>query len=123
MLLLLFATPVAGQDDANTDGATEEEKDAMDEIVVRAGKPGDPDDVEVDYEELLRSKLLDDLQRLQDEEENVAWRDSATRTIEGPGRMSWGYKPGDELELRRETDLMDVQYETVKPASIFRFEF
>ena len=110
------------QDEAE-EAATE--NDVMDEIVVTAGKkPGDPVDVEALYEEMMRERLMIDIAQLRDLEEENAWRNSArTATIEEPSRISWGYKPQDDLRMGRGSNLSDVTFITTKPASLFQFEF
>lgn len=99
------------------------EDEAIDEIVVVVRKSGDPVDVEAHYEELLRSRLVNDLQQLRDLEEDYAWRTSGVTVVDSPSRISWGYDPDAELNMRRDTDLMDVQWVTARPATLFRVEF
>ncbi len=118
-----FASAIAGAQESEESVTTESE--AIDEIVVTAGKkPGDPVDVEALYEEMMRERLMIDLDRLQDLEEENAWRSSARTTdIEEPSRISWGYKPQDDLRMGRESNLSDATFVTTKPASLFQFEF
>lgn len=102
----------------------EEEQEVIDEIVVTAGdKPGDPVDVDALYEEMMRDMLKTDLSRLQILEEEQAWRSSTKTKYETGDRIKWGYDPHDELQMRREFDMSDVQGVTTKPATVFRFEF
>ena len=96
----------------------------IDEIIVYGGeKRGDPVDIEALYEEMMRDRLMleqDQLRALQEENE---WRNSASTTVENPSRIQWGYDPADELRMRRESNLSDVEFVTTKPATVFRIGF
>ena len=117
---LLGASAMA-QDDVD-DSLTEDEE--IEEIVVIAGpRTGDPVDVEARYEAQLRERILKDLQRLREIEEEDAWRSSLATHVEGPSRISWGYDPDDELRARRDTEMTDMNFETTKPATVFRVGF
>ena len=98
--------------------------DVIDEIIVYGGeKRGDPVDIEALYEEMMRDRLMleqDQLRALQEENE---WRNSASTTVENPSRIQWGYDPADELRMRRESNLSDVEFVTTKPATVFRIGF
>ena len=110
-------TAVSAQEDA-------EEEEVIDEIVVTAGKKsGDPVDVDALYEEMMRDRLMIDLDRLKVLEEQNEWRSSASTTVSSPSRMQWGYKPQDDLRMGRESNLSDEPFITTKPASVFQFEF
>ena len=101
-----------------------DEDEVIDEIVVIAGgKSGDPVDVEALYEEMMRERLMLERDRLRVLEEENEWRSSASTTVENPSRIKWGYDPQDELRMRRESNLSDVQWITTKPATVFRVEF
>ena len=109
------------QEDATQDA---DEVEVIDEIVVVAGeKSGDPIDVEALYEEMMRERLMLDYVRLEDLEEQDEWRGSTSLAVETPSRISWGYDPQDELRMRRESNLSDVQAVTTRPATVFRIEF
>ena len=109
------------QEDATQDA---DEVEVIDEIVVIAGeKSGDPIDVEALYEEMMRERLMLDYVRLEELEEQDEWRGSTTLAVETPSRISWGYDPQDELRMRRESNLSDVQAVTTRPATVFRIEF
>ncbi len=109
------------QEDATQDA---DEVEVIDEIVVVAGeKSGDPIDVEALYEEMMRERLMLDYVRLEELEEQNEWRGSTSLAVETPSRISWGYDPQDELRMRRESNLSDVQAVTTRPATVFRVEF
>ena len=109
------------QEDATQDA---DEVEVIDEIVVVAGeKSGDPIDVEALYEEMMRERLMLDYVRLEELEEQDEWRGSTSLAVETPSRISWGYDPQDELRMRRESNLSDVQGVTTRPATVFRVEF
>lgn len=121
VLTLFIGISALAQEDA---APPNDEDEAIEEIVVTAGgRSGDPVDVEARYEELLRSQILRDVEQLRlVEEEEGRWRDSRT-DIENPSRIRWGYDPDDEMQMRRNTALQDVNFAPTKPATIFRFEF
>ena len=107
----------------NTEQAADE-VEVIDEIIVTAGeKSGDPVDVEALYEEMMRDRLMleQDSQRILEEQNE--WRNPASMTVENPSRIQWGYDPQDELEMRRDSNLSDVQFVTTKPATVFRVGF
>lgn len=109
------------QEDATQEA---DEIEVIDEIVVIAGgKSGDPIDVEALYEEMMRERLMLDYVRLEELEEQEEWRGSTSLAVETPSRISWGYDPQDELRMRRESNLSDVQAVTTRPATVFRIDF
>ena len=119
--VILIGTSATAQEDADQVAADDE---VIDEIVVVAGeKSGDPVDIGALYEEMMREKLMIEKVRLQELEEQNEWRNPNARVAENPSRMSWGYDPKDELRMRRESNLSDVQFVTTKPATIFRSSF
>ena len=121
-IVLSGAIALAQEDD--TQDADEVEVEVIDEIVVVAGeKSGDPIDVEALYEEMMRERLMLDYVRLDELEEQNEWRGATSLAVETPSRISWGYDPQDELRMRRESNLSDVQAVTTRPATVFRFEF
>ena len=106
--------------------AEEAEEEVIEEIVVIAGgKPGDPVDVDALYEEMMRDMLMIDLDRLAVLEDDLAWREETDKTInaDSSSRIKWGYDPQDELRMRNDLDMSDVQGSPTKPATVFRFEF
>jgi hypothetical protein len=117
MFALGTVTTVYAQEDA-------EEDEVIDEIVVTAGKKsGDPVDVDALYDEMMRDRLMIDLDRLNVLEEQNEWRSSANTIVARPSRIQWGYKPQDDVRMGRESNLSDVPFITTKPASLFQFEF
>jgi hypothetical protein len=101
-----------------------DEDEVIDEIIVVAGKrSGDPVDVDALYEEMMRERLMLDYIRLQELEEEDAWRRSTSMAVESPSRIRWGYDPQDELRMRRESNMSDVSWVTTKPATVFRVDF
>ncbi|MBT8089979.1 MAG: hypothetical protein KJO01_07205 [Gammaproteobacteria bacterium] len=96
---------------------------SMEEVVVYGTRRGDPVDIDALYLEQFRKRVLDDYfeqRRLMEKEQ---WRSSLDVKLKSPSRIRWGYDPGAELRMRRETDLMDLPFETTRPASIFRIGF
>jgi len=54
-------------------------------------------------------------------EEEYEWRKSAV--VKSPSRIKWGYDPRDDYKMRNEMDLLDLNWEQTKPATLFRLEF
>ncbi len=96
---------------------------AIEEVVVYGPRSGDPIDIDALYLEQLRKRVLDDYFEQQRMMERQRWRSSLDVKLKSPSRIRWGYDPGAELRMRRETDLMDLPFETTRPASIFRIGF
>jgi len=106
--------------DAESDVETESESD-MEEIVVIGEKPGDRQRLEVPYEDLMRERLLQELEAQRELEEEFEWRRGPS--VEEPSRIRFGYRPQDEVRDQRDTSLTDLPMENQKPATLFRFEF
>lgn len=111
---------------AQTDGTPERDdedsgSDTIDEIVVTAQKPGDRRQVEIPYEELVRERLLEELEIMRREQEESDWR-SGPR-VEDTSRMSFGYRPQDRYREGVDDSLTRLPVEYTRPATIFRFEF
>ncbi len=96
---------------------------SIEEVVVYGTRRGDPVDIDALYLEQFRKRVLDDYFKQQRLLERERWRSSLEIKVKSPSRIRWGYDPGAELRMRRETDLMDLPFETTRPASIFRVEF
>ena len=103
-----------------------DDEEVIEEIVVIAGdRPGDPVDVDALYEEMMRDMLRIDLDRLEVLEDDLAWRKETDKTINAnsSSRIKWGYDPQDEVRMRNDLDMSDVQGVPTRPATVFRFEF
>lgn len=119
--LALVCAAAAAQEKADEQN---DEDDTIEEIVVVAGeRSGDPVDVEALYEEMMRNRLMLEQEQLRILQEDTAWRTSGTSDVEKPSRISWGYDPAEELRMRRDTQLADVQFITTRPATLFRVDF
>ena len=116
-------TPAAGLAQENDADAEPDAADArpVDEIVVTAEKPGDRKSVETPYEELMRQRLLEEMETMRRELEEIAWRRGPVASQ--PSRISFGYRPQDSARDSRDTSLTDLTIDKTKPATIFRFEF
>jgi len=113
---IVFAEEDAAQPD--------DEKEVLEEMVIIAGeKSGDPVDLDVLYEEKMRERVMLEQKRLRALEEEDEWRNLPSTTVEGPARITWGYDPKDELEMRRESNMFDIQPETRRPATVFKVGF
>ena len=120
---LLLGLPVAAQDDNDDSGDDADEE--IDEIVVIVDRSGDPImDVDLRHEEILRKKIMDEYFRLQQLEEEAAWRQAdPDLDPEKTSRIKWGYNPQAEARMRRDIERTDLPIDDVKPATIFRIEF
>ena len=106
---------------AENDDDSDDETDDMEEIVVIGTKPGDRDELDVPYEELMRERLLKELEAQRELEEEFEWRRGPR--VEEPSRIRLGYRPQDANRDQRDTSLTDLPMENQKPATLFRFEF
>jgi hypothetical protein len=112
--------PLAWAQASDAEPDTNDER-AVDEIVVRAQKPGDRQAVDTPYEELMRKRLLEEMETMRREQDEIAWRRGPT--VSEPSRIKFGYRPEDRARDSRDTSLTDLPTEYTKPATIFRFEF
>lgn len=120
--VLLFAASVVAQDDDVL--AEEEESEELEEIVVRAYRPGGKTEMDARYEELFRSKAAIELSRLNDLDEEYEWRKSMSENA-SESRIKWGYDAEAEQAIHRDTSSTDLSFETEtgKPATVFRIQF
>ncbi len=117
-LVALFGAAVFAQQ-ADEEPANESEE--VEEIIVIAPKPGSRKRVDKEYEDPTRARLLKELYEMQAMEEEYEWRKSAAE--DNPSRIKWGYDPTDDYKRRNEMDLLDLDWEKTKPATIFKLEF
>lgn len=105
--------------------AAEEPNDskAIEEIVVRASRDGDPKSLELKQAEMLKAQVFAMYSQVKRDEEEQAWRSTLPKAYGNFGRIKWGYDPDAELRMRRESGLDDVDPDTVRPATIIRVEF
>lgn len=123
---LAFATAIVVLVGAMASAQETDDEEVMEEIIVYGGdRPGDPVDIDALYEEAKRDMLRIDLDRLRELEDELEWRATTDKTInpDSSSRIKWGYNPHDELQMRNDLDMTDVQGQTTKPATVFRFEF
>ncbi len=99
---------------------TSEQIEEIEEILVIAPKPGGRRRVDQEYEDPVRAQLLRDFYKMQDDQAEFEWRDTAPKT---PSRITWGYDPRDEYRMRNEMDLQALPSERTKPATLFRVDF
>lgn len=120
---LLVGLAAFGQEENADDPAEDEEE--IDEIVVVVDRSGDPVmDVDLRHEEILRERIMKEYYRLQQLEEESAWRQAdPDLDPRKTSRIKWGYNPQAEARMRRDTELTDLPIDDVKPATIFRIEF
>ena len=113
--------PALAQAQASDAEPDKEDGRTLEEIVVTAQKPGDRKAVDTPYEELMRQRLLEEMETMRREQDEIAWRRGPT--VSEPSRIKFGYRPQDRTRDSRDTSLTDLPTEYTKPATIFRFEF
>lgn len=118
---LLGAAVLAQEADEEPADEAGDESEPIEEIIVVEPKPGSRRQVDREYEDPVRAKLLKDFYRMQELEEEFEWRTSAAE--ESPSRIEWGYDPRDDYRMRNEMALQELPSEKNKPASLFRFKF
>lgn len=122
LVCLCISSPALAQTDETPPNDDEDSStDTMDEIVVTARKPGDRRRVEIPYEELMRERLLEEMELMQREQEEFDWRRGPR--VEDPSRISFGYRPQDRYREGVDDSLTRLPMEKTRPATIFRFEF
>ena len=117
-LVALFGVAAFAQ---QADEEPADESEAVDEIIVVAPKPGSRRRVDKEYEDPTRARLLKEHYEMEVLEEEYEWRTSAT--VDSPSRIKWGYDPRDDYKMRNEMDLLDLNWEQTKPATLLRLEF
>lgn len=120
-MLALVLGGVAAAQTESADATADDDTPAIEEIVVTAQKPGDRQRLEVPYEELMRQRLVEELDTMRREQEEIEWRRGPR--LEDPSRISFGYRPQERGREAPETPMTDLPVEYNKPATIFRFEF
>jgi hypothetical protein len=127
IVAVVFGSTIAlAQEDAkpSADAENADKNKVIEELVVYANKKsGDPVDVDALYEEMMSERLMLEQDRMRVIEEENKWRSSGSITLDDSSRIQWGYSPQDELRMRREAELPDIQLQTTKPANLFRVGF
>ena len=117
-IVAFFGAAVSAQE---ADEEQADDSEVIEEIIVVAPKPGDRRRVDQEYEDPVRAKLLKDFYEMQEDKEELEWRQSTA--AEDQSRITWGYDPTDEYRMRKEMDLLELPSENSKPATLFRFKF
>ena len=118
---VLAALPVAAQIDE--DAVDTDSDEVIEELVVIGTRPGDPADTDPVYREVLRQQMMEEVERIRVEEEE-GWRDSnLTFQSSEESRMTWGYDPKADRDMRNDMDFGTLPGETMKPATLFRAQF
>lgn len=121
VILACFGVAAFAQDDPEQPPDENEQTEEIEEVVVTTWRSGDPAEIEARNEALLRARIQKDMEELRLLEEEYEWRKEGAATEEKSSRITWGYDPRDEQQMRR--DLPDSQWERDRPATIFRVEF
>lgn len=113
---------IAQEDEEDQEPASEQvaETEDMEEIVVISPRPGSRRQLDDEYDP-IREELLREFNRLQELDEEYAWREAAE--TDATSRIQWGYDPREDYRMRNDTALQDLSWEKTKPATLFRFEF
>lgn len=117
-LVLLFGAAAFAQE---ADEEPAEDSTVVDEIIVMGSKPGSRKQLDEQYEDPTRARLLKDFHKMQLDEKEYQWRKSAA--MDSPSRIKWGYDPADDYQIRNNIDLEDLNWGKTKPATLFRLEF
>lgn len=117
-LVLLFGAAAFAQE---ADEEPAEDSKVIDEIIVMGSKPGSRKQLDKQYEDPTRARLLKDFHKMQVDEKEYQWRKSAA--MDSPSRIKWGYDPADDYQIRNSIDLEDLNWGKTKPATLFRLEF
>ena len=121
LFFALISLPAVAQID---ESATDDEPDeAMEELVVVGTRPGDPFEGDLAHKETLRQQMMQEVERMRVEEEQ-GWREEQlTYKSSESSRISWGYDPKEDRDLRNDMTFEAMPGETVRPATLFRAEF
>lgn len=123
-LCLIFAAQHAAAqiDQEAADDAADE---VIEELVVVGTRPGDPVEADPAYSEVLRQQMMEEVERMRAEEAQ-AWRDTSLTVETSPtenSRITWGYDPVADRDMREDLGFDAMPGETVRPATLFRAEF
>ncbi len=119
--ILFYASTVSSADE-ETEANEDTTEETVEEIVVYAYKSGDKIDMDARYEELIRSQIVAELDRMEVLNEEYEWHKSAA-AAEDSSRIKWGYDLEADMGMRRDTTFTDLPTDTVKPATLFRFQY
>ena len=122
-ILLLAGSAWSQEDDPPASADETSTSETIDEIVVSASRDGDPKELDLRKEEMLRAQVFALYERVKRDEEEAEWRSSLPKAYGNFGGIKWGYDPDAELRMRRESGLDDVAPGEVRPATIIRIEF
>jgi hypothetical protein len=96
-------------------------REAIEEIIVVAPKPGGRRRLDPVYEDPMRARLLQELYKMEQIEEESAWRQASIDN--SSSRIKWGYNPADDYRIHSEMDILVTPSDKVQPSSLFRVEF
>jgi len=119
--ILFYASTVPSADE-ETEPNEDTTDEVVEEIVVYAYKSGDKIDMDARYEELLRAQIAAELDRMEVLNEEYEWRKSSA-AVEDSSRIKWGYDLEADTGMRRDDPFNDLPKDTVKPATLFRFQY
>ena len=119
---ILFYASTASSADEESEPNVDTTDEVVEEIIVYAYKSGDKIDLDARYEELLRSQISAELDRMEVLNEEYEWRKSSA-AAENSSRIKWGYDPEADMSMRRDTTFTDLPTDEVKPATLFRIQY
>jgi len=119
---ILFYANTASSADEDSEPNEDTTDETVEEITVYAYKSGDKIDMDARYEELLRSQIAAELDRMEVLNEEYEWRKSSA-AVENTSRIKWGYDLESDMSMRRDTTFTDLPTDTVKPATLFRVQY
>jgi hypothetical protein len=125
VVAVLLGMSAVAQTEQDAEAEPEETPSAapLDEIIVTGEREGDQERVDPRDEEVLRARVFEEFRQIREEEEDQAFRASLPEPVERPSGVRWGYDPKDELRMRRETSLIELQQDYPKPATLVTIKF
>ncbi len=119
---ILFYASTGSSADEETESNEDTPDEVVEEIVVYAYKSGDKIDMDARYEELFRARIASELDMMEVLNEEYEWR-KYSAAAENASRIKWGYDLEADMSMRRDTTFTDLPTDTVKPATLFRFQY
>jgi len=117
----LASLPVTAQVDEGV--ADDDSAEVIEELVVYANRKGDQVEVDPVYQEMMRQQMMDEVQRMRQEEEED-WRNSnLTYQSSKKSRIVWGSDPKTDRAMQEDFERNTLPGETTKPTTLFRAQF
>ena len=117
----LASLPVTAQVDEGV--SDDDSAEVIEELVVYANRKGDQVEVDPVYQEMMRQQMMDEVQRMRQEEEED-WRNSnLTYQSSKKSRIVWGNDPKADRAMQEDLERNRLSGDTTKPTTLFRAQF